>query len=152
MIGYGSSLHSDDRFGLLVAQGLKAADPEDGVEIMITQQLLPELLEPLSLAQGAIFVDATTELPPGVARCIDLEHQELSCTGNSEAGSVFSHHFAPKELLEAARQAYGHAPRAWLYTVGGEDFNLGEELSAKVSLAIPKAVADIRSMLKDRPQ
>jgi|SRR6516162_2519561 hydrogenase maturation protease len=145
VIGYGNSLRSDDRFGLEVIEQLKSTRIRHLSEIMAVPQLMPELAEPVSRAEGVIFVDASTCLSPGELRCIPLNQEYM------EQAEVFSssHHYVAEQLLRDAQVLYGHAPRGWLYTVGGSTFDLGEQLSPQTKASIPTVVKLILEKLQN---
>ena len=143
VIGYGSLLHSDDRFGREVAERVLAEANEVAVEVIAANQLTPELAEPMSRAEGVIFVDASAELRPGSVECVMLPSSP-DCT---DGPSAFTHHCTPAMLLQSARSLYEHEPPAWLCTVGAETFALGESMSPAVSRAVPQVVTWILERL-----
>src|SRR5690349_3202000 len=71
VIGYGNPLRGDDSLGYAVADQL-LSEPRprgpDGLWIIRSQQLTPEMAEPLSRSDVAIFVDAAADLPAGQLR------------------------------------------------------------------------------------
>jgi hydrogenase maturation protease len=142
VIGYGNSLRSDDRFGLEVCNELQSyAAVEQLVEIIITQQLTPDLIEAVSKASGVIFVDASTDLAPAQMQFISLEQSvDRENLSSAKPNSPFSHHCTPQVIFQAAQSLYGRVPQGWLCTVGGAYFELGEELSPLVKATIPEAV------------
>lgn len=119
VVGYGNTLRRDDGLGVQLAQIL-AGRAEPGVEVLVCHQLTPELAEPLSRAAAALFVDAAVGGPKQV-RIRRLK---------GRAASVgLAHQCDPTFLLALARRVYGVAPPAWLLTLPGEDFGLGEGFS-----------------------
>lgn len=137
IIGYGNVLRSDDGFGLRVACDLKARNISHLSNIIATPQLLPELAEPVSRADGVIFVDASAQLAPGELECTALAEQSHCPEGQA---SSFSHHLTPLDLLRSAQALYGRAPQGWLYTVGGGTFDLADDLSPQAKARIPEVV------------
>jgi Ni,Fe-hydrogenase maturation factor len=85
VVGLGSDLGGDDRFGLevaqavtqIVAQTVSEAVTEQQVNVtVLTARILgPELVENIRAASAVIFVDASAALAPGVLQCIDLQDQ-----------------------------------------------------------------------------
>ncbi len=145
VIGYGSLLRSDDRIGRdIVEQVLERAGTR-AVEVISANQLTPELSEPISRADGVIFVDASAELAPGT-----VKYDRLAASGRVDSMPVFVHHCTPEMLLGSARLLFGHQPRAWLCTVGAESLAIGESLSPSVAGAVPQVVDWILNRLPDR--
>ncbi len=138
VIGYGNSLYADDRFGIDVAEELRTRLAADDIEVISGDLLKPEWAEPISRADGVIFVDASDSLPPGKLQCLGLDPV---LPIDSARSSIFTHYATPEMLLAAARVLYGRAPLGWLYMVGGEDFSLGEKLSPTVKRMVPRTVA-----------
>jgi len=134
VIGYGSPLHSDDRLGWAVSDRLETALDPAVAEIVTCTQLTPEWSEPISRADGVLFVDASAELPPGQIDCVELTDHALEVNA---PGSIFTHHVTPQSLMDAACALYGHAPPGWLFSVGAANFDLGDMLSPEVADAIP---------------
>jgi hydrogenase maturation protease len=142
IIGYGNPLRGDDAFGWRVTERLRAliADPE--IEILTVHQLTPELMDPLSAAALAIFVDASEDREPGVLIERRLEPR---------AGAAsFTHRATPEALLAGARALYGHAAEAVMISVAGADFSLGAELSPPVAGRKEEAVAAVLRWIEGR--
>jgi len=166
VVGFGNSLRSDDCFGAEVCKALTAHQGiENFAEIVIAHQLTPELVELVSQAAGVIFVDASSDLAPGQLQFIALSetvdgtldrtlHQTLdqaldgtlaeipdqTKVNNPRANSPFSHHYTPQTVLTESGKLYGRTPQGWLCTVGGQHFELGEELSPPVKATVTQAV------------
>ena len=64
--------------------------------------------------------DAAAGETPGAIRCSELVSS--SDRPSETAPSAFTHHVNVAALLESARFLYGRRPTAYLYTVGGENF------------------------------
>jgi len=131
ILGYGNSLRADDGLGRRVAEEL------GGLSL---HQLTPELAEPVSRAELVVFVDAAETGTPGEWRSVEV-------TPSESGGRLFTHHVDPASLLEAARVLYGRAPRAWLFTMTGESFDLHEGLSCTITNALPELIQAIRRIL-----
>jgi Ni,Fe-hydrogenase maturation factor len=91
-----------------VAERLQALVDPAQVDVIAVQQLTPEWVEPISRAQGVIFVDAGAALPPGRVRCLALAGAPSPWTGLDPA---FTHHCMPQLMLRAARALYGALSR-----------------------------------------
>ena len=144
IIGYGNPLRGDDGFGWHAALRLLEITHDTGIEILPVHQLTPELMDPISRARRVIFIDAAVGEDPGKLTVATLE------TTGGPAG-VFTHFATPAALLEGARSLYGAKPEALLITVVGLDFELGEELSEPVQLALESAGTKIRELLAGPP-
>jgi len=129
IIGYGNPLRGDDGFGWHAAMRLLDLIHDAGIEILAIHQLTPELMDAISRARLVIFIDAAVGGEPG-----KLTVAALETTGS--APPAFTHFATPAALLEGARSLYGAIPEALLITVVGLDFELGEELSEPVRLAL----------------
>ena len=129
IIGYGNPLRGDDGFGWHAAVRLREIIHDEGIEILPVHQLTPELMDPISHARRVIFIDAAVGEDAGKLTVATLE-----TTGAPPP--AFTHFATPAALLEGARSLYGASPEAWLITVVGLDFELGESLSKPVRLAL----------------
>ncbi len=143
ILGYGNTLRKDDGLGIYAAEALASASLPTGVEVLSCHQLSPELSARLSQAEQAIFIDATLaneELPPGRIKTRKLHPRTTQPSG-------ITHHFDPETLLAMSETLYGHAPRAILFSVTANDFDLGEGLSPAVTAALPVLVSEIKERL-----
>jgi hydrogenase maturation protease len=145
IIGYGNPLRGDDAFGWLAARRLQELIRDPAIEIMALQQLTPELMEPLSRARRAVFLDAAAGGEPGKLTIAAVDAAPASA-------SAFTHFATPAALLAGAAALYGARPAAFLVTVAGADFSISEELSEPVSRALELLTpASILELLKDEP-
>lgn len=137
VIGYGNTLRSDDGAGVLVAEAVSAWG-RPGVRALAVHQLTPELAECLAGTGRAIFVDAR----------LATEDTELAMT-RLQAATSFHHagHVGdPSSLLAVAQGVYGRCAEAWLLTVPGVDFSVGERISATAARGIELALERIAEM------
>ncbi len=133
VLGYGNPLRSDDGLGWQVAVQLFRANTSPDVHILPCHQLTPDLAETASFAENVIFIDCSREGKPG-----DLCCQEIF----SQAGSAsFTHDLSPAALLALAAELFGVCPKATLFSVSGECFEPGEDLSPTVSRRVPELKA-----------
>jgi hydrogenase maturation protease len=138
IIGYGNPLCGDDGLGPAIVAEL-AALALPGVRTRITHQLLPELAADLALAAFAIFVDAYKKPAK--------EAVTVTPIGPSESASFSPHVVQPESLLAMTRSLYAQAPKAWVVSVEGETFEMGEALSAVARANAWIAVAEIRALI-----
>ena len=143
IVGYGNPLRGDDAFGWRVAESLLALEHDPAVEILCLHQLTPELMDPLSRADLAIFIDACAGEEPGaiVERRIDPE---------SANRASFTHHATPEALLAGARTLYGRAAEGVMISVAGADFSLRSELSPTVSSRLDEVIAATLRLIATR--
>jgi hydrogenase maturation protease len=136
ILGYGNTLRGDDAFGPRVAERLLAVNRDPSVEILSLPQLTPELMDSLSHADLAIFIDAAAASgEPGA-----LVERRI---GPAAAPASFTHHATPEALLAGARALYGRAPEAVLISVAGADFSLGAEISSAIAARLDEVVATV---------
>ena len=146
IIGYGNLLRSDDGVGQRIAEaiatwkqtGVRSPDLS-GVESLAVHQLTPDLAEPLSSVERAIFVDACY-----ITLTDRVSIQPLAPT---TALSPLGHSCTPESLLALALALYGKAPQAWLVQVPGENFDLGDRLSPTADRNLAEALAQIQTLL-----
>ncbi len=130
ILGYGNPLRSDDGLGWRAAEELAQRFSSDDFEIRICHQLLPELVDLVSQADTAFFIDAAQDGEPGEVRCKPVV---------PEAATVrFSHQLSPAAILALSRELYGKYPRAFAVSVCGRCFDLGEKLSPVVTASLPR--------------
>ena len=136
IIGYGNPLRGDDGLGWHVAERLRGGP----AEVLALHQLTPELADPLSRADLAIFVDAACDNSPGAIGYRRIEPE-------SAPSEVFSHQFTPEVLLGFATKLYGRRPEAVLLSIGGASFECGEQLSSAVQSAVPELLARVQQLI-----
>jgi hydrogenase maturation protease len=132
IIGYGNPLRGDDGFGWHAAGRIGIPASHD-TEILARHQLTPELAEPLSRADLAIFIDASGEQTPERLICRRIEP-------NLEQAAAFTHQVDAGGLLSLARELYGAAPEAYVISAVAENFDCGETLSPQVESVLEPAV------------
>jgi hydrogenase maturation protease len=136
VIGYGNTLRGDDGIGVIAAQELAILLPD--VHVELTQQLMPELMEPISRAAKVVFIDAALDGIPGT-----VTYQLVS----PDRDVLFTHTISPSGLLAGAKALYGTAPSAFLITVTGEKFDLDETLSDMIWAVLPTVIAMAQKLL-----
>jgi hydrogenase maturation protease len=147
VIGYGNALCGDDGLGVECVRRLveDAAIQDYPLELIAAHQLTPELVEPISRADGVIFIDAAqTNAPFGMITCRELTPARAVEQATSTA---FTHYIYPTTLLEGAESLYGHRPLAYLYTVSGQNFGLGDAFSSAVESALSRLSTDVKARI-----
>lgn len=166
IIGYGNTLRRDDGVGPHVAERLSAvlgavggvADPafhgagsptpptnpnlQPAIEILIRHMLTPELAEPISRASLAILIDASVELAAGEVKVERVE------PGDAPPQSML-HHMTPRALGCLAKVLYQRCPPIVLISIGVEDLNHGEGLSAAATRGAEEAMGRVRQVMND---
>jgi hydrogenase maturation protease len=143
IIGYGSTLHSDDAAGPCIADAVAEwNDPH--VTAIARTQLTPELAEPIARADAVIFVDAAVKpiKPHNPTRSFGV----IRLRPAHDAYELGQHFGDPRSLLALAQLLYGAHPRAWLITVPGANFDLGESLSPQTQRGMDQALSYLRSL------
>jgi hydrogenase maturation protease len=134
VIGYGNMLRQDDGVGPKVAEAVEALSLP-GVRTLVCPLLTPELAEPVSQARAVVFVDAAVDASP------DVQGRRLAPAASSQ---VMAHAASPATLLALARDVFGHAPEAWLFTIPVTELGVGVGLSPVAQHGLEIAVREIR--------
>lgn len=135
ILACGNTLRSDDGVGpKLAAWAEERFRQEPEVRVISRQQFTPELAELIADADSVLFVDSSASPPPGRVRLIPVSSRVESSTAPP------SHHLKPSELLGLTRSLYGSIKsHAMLLTVALGSTDLGENFSAPVEAALPRA-------------
>ncbi|HEY9832991.1 MAG TPA: hydrogenase maturation protease [Stenomitos sp.] len=140
VIGYGNTLRSDDGVGQAVVERVKAWNLPN-VQVLTVHQLTPELAEPLSNADLAIFVDAYPA---------DFEQEVQVCPLEpASSGWTMGHTSAPKGLLAIAQALYNYYPQAWLVAIPAQNFELGYSLSLLAEQGMEEALNIIDELIRE---
>ena len=143
VIGYGNTLRRDDGLGWRVAEALADRLTPNDVQIMTRHQLTIELSEVVSQSSFVVLLDAACDDPPGIVTAREV-------FPDPDASQSLLHYMTPEALLSSAQVLYEAAPRMWLVTVNGVDFEVGEGLSAAVWAAIPACVDRVVELINAR--
>lgn len=126
ILGYGNPLRSDDGFGWKMAGALQEQISSAEATVLTVQQLTPELADTIGKYNRVLFVDASHEGTPG-----EIHLEPVRRNPNLRLGAL-AHHLTPSDLAQLAYQCFGASPVAFVLTVTGENFELGEGFSAAV--------------------
>jgi len=133
ILGYGNPLRCDDGLGWRAAEELALKFSSDEVEVRTCHQLLPEMVDLIHQADTVFFVDAAQEGEPGELRCSPIVPL---------MGAIrFTHQLSPAVMLGWSQHLYGRHPRAFLVSISGGCFDLGERLSPVVADTLPRLTA-----------
>jgi hydrogenase maturation protease len=139
VFGYGNSLRSDDGLALAALDCLESKYAAGDVEFIRDRQLLPEPAALACQADVLFFVDASQAGKKGEVRVEPVE-----------ADGAFpspSHHLSPSSFLTLLQYVFGVAPRAYVATLRGECFEVGEGLSPETAQMLPSLVRAVESVL-----
>lgn len=137
VLGYGNSLRSDDGVGPAVACSVGSWGLS-GVVALALHSLTPELAVLLSQAEDIIFVDADVAADADAVRLVEL------APGNP---SSLGHLSEPASLLTLTQTLADRRPRAWLLTIPGQNFEMGEGFSPRAQQGMDEALRIVREWL-----
>jgi hydrogenase maturation protease len=142
IIGYGNTLRSDDGVGVWIADKIALLDLP-GVEVRTCHQLGFELVEDLASFDSVIFVDAAASGEPASHRsCVPTEVRPL----------VSEHNVTPDALQVMAYEFFGVRIDMHLFTVRGESFEFGSEISPSVQQRAVDVINEISALLRQSTQ
>lgn len=142
ILACGNPVRGDDAVALHLARHLREELAGPGLTVHNTQQWAPELAEPLSRCDLAIFLDASQRFSPGFVHC------ELVVPVSGASHTLLTHSCSPSLLLSMSRQFYNRLPqRAFSITIGAQSFAFSFSLSPIVEKAIPEALTRVHSIL-----
>lgn len=142
ILACGNPVRGDDAVALQLARQLRDQFAGPQITVHTSQQWTPELAEPLSRCDLAIFLDASARFSPGFLHCESVRPHA------GEAHAVITHSCTPSLLLRLSHRLYNHVPqRAFLVTIGAQSFAFSYCLSPPVQRAIPEAISRIHSIL-----
>lgn len=142
IIGYGSTLRSDDGIGYLAAERLMELLGQDKAEVYARQQLTPDLADVLRRYQRVLFIDACADAAPG-----QIDRRPIVPDGQN--WGAFVHEMSPAVLLGCVKETYGQCPEGVLYAIGVESFEIGEGLTATATASLEKVIRLIQAELAE---
>jgi len=141
LLACGNTMRGDDRVGWLVGCAVDNHPQHPNLNVILTQQLLPEHAEAVSTASRVVFVDCSAVTAPGEVSTFSILPADMMPLN-------YSHSLDPASLLRLAQELYGRVPETSLaVTVGGQFFDLSESLSPEVEAALPHAVKAVHTAL-----
>ncbi len=135
--GIGNTLRGDDGIGAYICTGIDALKI-DGVQTFTTQQLHVEMLEEFLQFDCIIFADASITGEAVIFHPLVVDEIQAVST---------SHHANANMLVALAWQLYQKKLPAMLCAVRGENFNIGEKLSANAKKNADEAISIIRNFI-----
>jgi hydrogenase maturation protease len=143
VLACGNPLRGDDAVALYVAKALVTGFCDEGTLVYSQHQWLPEMAERISEVSLVIFIGASAEIPAG-----EVAIERLQPGGSVGTLQVMTHGTNPANLLAMSRELYRKLPdEAYLVSVGGESFELSNQLSESVRHAVPIALDHVKAIL-----
>jgi len=134
ILACGNPLRSDDGIGAWLATWAQAQFQDlPAVRVVYRQQWTPELADEIARSQSVIFIDASTNAPPGA-----IELRRVSPA--RDMGPPATHHLNAQQLLGVCQELYETLPRnSLLLTIGAGSVGFGETFSTPVHDSLPEA-------------
>ncbi len=141
VIGYGNPLRGDDGVGQRIA-GAVASWGLPGIQAFAEHQLTVDMAGLLAGVDTAIFVDACVAREGEGVKVspIDLQGAPVSWEGTAHTGD-------PRAIIALTGAVYGRCPAAWIVTVPGHNFDLGETLSPGARRGMTVALRKIHHLV-----
>ncbi len=150
IIGIGNPGRGDDGLGPALVERLAGAEPEtipegavvaieDGTDAVWKYQLNIEDAALIGDYERVVFADASVASDPGAVSLDPLEP--------GTAIAFTTHELPPASVLALCQDLYGRTPEAWLLSVGGSSWDLGQGLSDRARAGLAQAEALLRSRL-----
>jgi hydrogenase maturation protease len=157
LLGIGNPGRGDDGLGPALVERLAGAEPEsipegavvaaDGLaaDVVWKYQLNIEDAALIGGYERVVFADASAASAPGAVSLDPLEP--------AAAIAFTTHELPPSSVLALCQDLYGLTPEAWLLSVGGSSWDLGQGLSERARAGLAQAETLLRRRLeKTRPE
>jgi hydrogenase maturation protease len=131
IIGIGNAGRQDDGLGWAFLDAIKMHLPEN-VELVYRYQLNIEEAELISSASQVIFVDAR--------KSGDNQAYHFGPCEPKETYEFTTHALGPEVVVALCNSLYGVSPKAYLFAISGEKWELEEGLSEYAKMNLKKAV------------
>jgi hydrogenase maturation protease len=118
----------------------EAPGDADGLHLLYTLQLTPELAEVVAGYDAVCFIDAHTG---SYAEDVRVAHLEAGFQT-----SPFTHHMTPETCLALAKSLYGESPKAIVVSVRGYRFGFSRQLSQETAALALEAARRISAWLE----
>jgi len=155
IMGYGNPDRGDDGVAfyiinrLLSVNGLLSMDLfsqeiiplNSTTDLWFNLQLLPEVANILGNYETALFIDAHTSE-------INEEIQFIEIDAIYQT-SPFTHHISPQTCLAITKEIFGKAPKSYLVSILGTEFQFTTHLSQKTNSLADMAINQILEMIEN---
>lgn len=143
IVGYGNPGRRDDGAGPWVVERLRRLDPPASeVSLLTRQELEPDLIDEMSRAGVVILVDASVERLEGGISWAPVDPAKWRAP-------FLSHSMDPAFLLNLVGAVHQRLPAAWLVSIQGEEFGLGQGLSGPTEDRARKVAADLVKIIAE---
>lgn len=140
IFGYGNLSRGDDALGPLLLEFVEQNLNMQNVEILCDFQLQVEHALDLQQRELVLFVDAAVNQSSAFTFSLLQAQRDKSYT---------THAMSPAAVLQVYESITGqHAPPAFLLSIKGESFELGEELTAAAKEHLAAACAYVEKLLQ----
>ena len=140
VVGYGNPLCGDDGVGWHAAQVLADTLEVEDIKILACHTLTPKLFDPVRQSDLVIFVNSCMDDLPGQLTFRAIKSR-IPNTGLRRS------RLNPQALLSCVQELYGTCPQGLMITMGGENFNYGDDLSPFVATNFPALLESVRDQL-----
>jgi hydrogenase maturation protease len=153
LIGFGNVSRRDDGVALHILRRLRErldlpvddvyadASGNEPLSMIYVHQLAPELSQTTSEYDTVVFIDAHVQ---GLG-WEPVHWRELS---PALSASLTAHQLKPESVLALSESLFGHAPRGYVLSVLGHDFDFGQELSPETASLAGHAVQKLYDLLR----
>jgi len=152
-LGYGNVDRGDDGLGYHVVNAIahRFGQPDvepysdlpsvlaDAVDVMFQRQLTPEMADLLGEYDQVVFIDAHTGAYQEELRLVAVEAGYVP--------SALTHHLSPETLLVLTEVLAGRAPRGYLCSARGYEFDFSNELSARTKELAEQVVEQVLALV-----
>ena len=150
--GVGTTLRSDDGFGVAVAHRLEALPQPEGVTVVETGISGMTLVQELMDGYDALIVLDTVDRgrPPGTIMLIEPDLPDANAMSHDQrhALTANTHLATPSQVMMMAKAMGSLPPQVLLIGCQPVDAEaLGMELSAEVTAAVEVAIAEVETQL-----
>lgn len=143
VIGVGNPSRGDDALGPLFVERLRTAMAgaiaRGEVEVLTEFQLQVEHALDIAGRAGVFFVDASVSAAPPF---------EIARVVPERDASFSTHALSPAAVLDTCRRVLGEPPASWVVAIRGEQFELGDDLSAAAATHLDAALAEVMAVLE----
>lgn len=148
IIGYGNELHGDDAAGPAVAH-IAEAWHHRNLRALSLPHLNSDLVVDIVRATAVVFVTSRLPEPNGNGELLhvcDLRAGKPDCNFDRHYDGI--RHNDPLSLLVHVERSTGQCPPAWLLTIPGTHFELGDPMSPRTSNGILAAIEWLKELIK----
>ncbi|MBK7406966.1 MAG: hydrogenase maturation protease [Saprospirales bacterium] len=141
ILGVGNDSRGDDGLGWAFLDALEG-DREVRAQLFHRYQLQPEDVDLIAQAKTVVFVDATKEeLEMGFDWRPEMPERQPT---------MHSHWLPPASVLGFCQEVYGTCPDAYVLAISGEQWGLGQGLSAAAKKRLEAALHFFRQWQQGR--